>query len=240
PRTAMNDNERQILANYLKNSGQVFFLTNPGAPDDIARLLAPWGVDVKSGTVIDPTNYSAPNRDSPIVNRDGNYFGLTTVYFPGVTAIGPQEKPVEGMELLPILLTSVNSWLTTTDVPASEAKFDETKDTRGPLYIGFIILPASSEDANQTATSGPRIAVIGDSDFASNKHFVNGDNSDLFLNIVSGFAAGSELITIQRKVLQTRRLILSPEKERFLTYSSIAFLPLVILAIGVFVWWRRR
>ncbi|MDP2918939.1 MAG: GldG family protein, partial [Dehalococcoidia bacterium] len=46
PRTAMNDNERQILANYLKNSGQVFFLTNPGAPDDIARLLAPWGVDV--------------------------------------------------------------------------------------------------------------------------------------------------------------------------------------------------
>ena len=30
-----------------------------------------------------------------------------------------------------------------------------------------------------------RLAVIGDSDFANNQHFRNGNNSDLFLTIVN-------------------------------------------------------
>jgi ABC-type uncharacterized transport system involved in gliding motility auxiliary subunit len=33
---------------------------------------------------------------------------------------------------------------------------------------------------------------------------------------------------------------LSPEQARFLHLSSIGLLPLLLLVIGGFVWWRRR
>jgi ABC-type uncharacterized transport system involved in gliding motility auxiliary subunit len=82
--------------------------------------------------------------------------------------------------------------------------------------------------------------VIGDSDFASNRHFRNGNNSDLFLNAINWLAEGEEIISVDRKVLPLRRLIMNPEETRFLHFSSIGLLPLILLVIGAVVWWRRR
>ena len=90
------------------------------------------------------------------------------------------------------------------------------------------------------APSITRVAVIGDSDFASANNFHNGANSALFLSVVSWLTAGDDLITIDRKVLVTRRLILNPEQARFLHLSSIGLLPLLLLIGAVAVWWRRR
>jgi ABC-type uncharacterized transport system involved in gliding motility auxiliary subunit len=236
----MNENERQIIADYLKANGTVFFLTNPDAPDDIAQLLAPWGLNVQKGTVIDPASYSTPNKDTPIVTRDRNYFGMTTIYFPGVTAIIPAETATEGSELVPILLTTEDSWMTDEYSPLTDPKYNAEKDLKGPLYIGFIIIPAEATDTTAPAPESPNIAIIGDSDFASNTHFLNVNNGDLFLNIVNAFAAGKEVISIEPKVLQTRRLILTPEKVNFLRISSIALLPAIVLIMGIVIWWRRR
>lgn len=240
PKQSMNESERQIIADYLKANGTVFFLTNPDAPDDIAQLLATWGLNVQKGTVIDPASYSTPNKDTPIVTRDRNYFGMTTTYFPGVTAIVPTENVPAGSELIPLLLTSKDSWMTDEYSPLTDPKYNAEKDLKGPLYIGFIILPAEATDTTVPAPESPNIAIIGDSDFASNTHFLNANNSDLFLKIVGGFAAGKELISIEQKVLQTRRLILTPEKANFLRISSIALLPAIVLVMGIVIWWRRR
>ncbi|GAG47518.1 unnamed protein product, partial [marine sediment metagenome] len=87
---------------------------------------------------------------------------------------------------------------------------------------------------------GTTLMVIGDSDFASNEHFYSGNNGDLFLNAVSGLTAGTEIVSIERKVLPFRRLIVSPEAARFINYSSIGLLPLLVLVIGAVIWWRRR
>jgi ABC-type uncharacterized transport system involved in gliding motility auxiliary subunit len=108
------------------------------------------------------------------------------------------------------------------------------------VYLGSIITPAVPQDTSTSPVEGPTIAVIGDSDFANNKNFFNGNNGDLFLNIINSLAAGKEVISIDRKVLQTRRLILTREKDIFLKISSIALLPLLVLTIGGIIWWRRR
>ena len=87
---------------------------------------------------------------------------------------------------------------------------------------------------------GTRLVIIGDSDFATNQHFYNGNNSDLFLNAVNWLTADAEVISVDRKVLPTRRLLLSPEQVRFVHVSSIGLLPFLLLVIGGYVRWRRR
>jgi len=84
------------------------------------------------------------------------------------------------------------------------------------------------------------MVLIGDSDFATNPHFRNGNNSDLFLTAVNWLTAGEEIISVDRKALVSRRLLLNPDQARFLHISSIGLLPLFLLIVGVYVWWRRR
>jgi ABC-type uncharacterized transport system involved in gliding motility auxiliary subunit len=244
PKQPMSDSEKQIITDYLHANGTVIFLTNPGAPDDIAELLIPWGINVLDGTVVDPASYNAPNKTTPIITRDRNWFGLTTLYFPGITAIVPDDAVPENMDLYPMLQTSDGAWLTKEYDPSIDQPYDPDKDIKGPLYVGYFTFPKEDTPATDSEPAktyeGPAIAIIGDSDFASNTNFMSANNSELFVKIVGGFAASGEVISIQRKVLQTRRLILTPEKENFLRISSIALLPAVVLVIGVAIWWQRR
>ena len=53
-------------------------------------------------------------------------------------------------------------------------------------------------------------------------------------------AYGEEIISVDRKVLPVRRLVLSPEEARFFNLSSAGLLPLLVLIAGALVWWRRR
>jgi ABC-type uncharacterized transport system involved in gliding motility auxiliary subunit len=240
PKQPLNDNEKQIIAEYLKTNGSVFFLTNPGAPADIAELLAPWGLNVLNGISIDPASYSSPNKTTLIITRDRNSLQLTTLYFPGATAIVPFETVLENLDYYPMLMTTTDAWLTKEYDSTVDQQYNAEKDIKGPLFIGFVVWTKEPTDDTTSAPEGPHIAVIGDSDFASNANFINVNNGDLFVGIISGFTNETEVISIQRKVLQTRKLILTPEKENFLRISSIALLPAIVLVIGVAIWWRRR
>lgn len=240
PKKAMDENERKIIADYLDANGTVFFLTNPDSPDDIAQLLVPWGMDVKNGIIIDPSSYSTPDKTTPIVTRDRNWWEYTTLYFPGVTAIIPTETIPAESELIPMLLTTMDSWMTDEYSTTSEPVYNEGTDLKGPFCIGYILTAAEASDSSTTSPESPNVGIIGDSDFASNAHYINGNNDDLFLSMVNILAASKEVVSIEQKPLQTRRLILTPEKANFLRISSIAILPAIILVIGVVFWWRRR
>jgi ABC-type uncharacterized transport system involved in gliding motility auxiliary subunit len=250
----MTDGERKIIADYLAADGHVLFMTNPGAPDDVARLLAPWGLDPMGGTIIDPSSYSTPDKDSPLVPRTRDYLQLNNVYFPGVTWLEPRTDAPREVQLIPLAWTSADAWMTPSYDPTKEARFNEATDKKGDPSMSMAVLITAAQIPAQTDPStgqprtdqpteyyeAPEIIVIGDSDFASNKAFNNGDNGTFFLRMVQYLSQGKSIISIDQKVLQTRRLIVTPEESRFLTYSSIAFLPLLVLAIGAFVWWRRR
>ena len=239
PKTKMTDGEKQIIADYLKNYGSAVFLTNPDSPDDIAQLLEPWGMKVDTGIVIDPTSYVSPDKDTPLIDSTHNGFGMTTLYFPGATGLEMGTAP-DGMDIKGEIITSSDAWMTDNYDATKAPEYDASKDIKGPFSIGALISPSQPSDSTKTALPGPRIYVIGDSDFATNNNFYNSDNGYLFTSLVSDLAGGKALVTIDRKVVQTRRLILTVEKSRFMNISSIALLPGLLLVIGVIVWWRRR
>ncbi|MFC2072572.1 GldG family protein [Chloroflexota bacterium] len=258
PRELIPSEEVVTIAQYLVSGRQALILVNPDSPQEIKQLLSIWGVTTGNGTVIDPSSYLAPSIDTPRVPRTRNDFGLSDIYFPGATPImpHPQYEPAnivtEEGEVLPqivwqsedsriqmsmLIWTSKDSWLEMNFDPLVKPEFDEGKDLKGPLALGFLIFTPPGGEAEEEGTA---LIVIGDSDFATNQHFYNGSNSDLFLSAVNWLAAGKELISIDRKVLPFRRLIIGPEAERFINYSSIGLMPLLVLVMGGIIWWRRR
>ena len=73
PTLPMTEAEQQVIANYLTADKAALFMTNPNSPDDIAKLLKPWGVDVQNGTIIDPTSHLTTNLSTPTVTKSRSW-----------------------------------------------------------------------------------------------------------------------------------------------------------------------
>ena len=62
----------------------------------------------------------------------------------------------------------------------------------------------------------------------------------MLLNMVNWLSSDEDLISIRPKEPEDRRLNLTKSQMALVFYSSVIFLPLIIVAAGVSVWWRRR
>ncbi len=244
PRQRLAGSELEILRAYLKDAGRLLILIDPNPGDELRELLREWGIEISDGLVLDPASNVAPNPDVPLVPRTRNQYGLQETYFPGATALLPvPEFEFEQFAIRPLVFTSPESWLERGGEAADDgsAQFDQEVDQRGPLALGVDIaeqLPEGADPAEFSDTT--RLVVFGDSDFATNQHFRNGNNSDLLLTSVNFLAAGEQIISVDRKVLPLRRLVMSPEQARFLHVSSIGLLPLLLVVAAAYLWWRRR
>ena len=168
------------------------------------------------------------------MSRDRNSYGLTEIYFPGVTAILPVADTADDVQVAALAWTTRDGWQERQPGSEGTPELDPEVDLPGPLAVGAIVVRGPQDAA------GTRLAVLGDSDFASDRHFRNGNNSDLFLTLVNWLAQGEEIISVDRKVLPVRRLVLSPEEARILNLSSAGLLPLLLVIAAGVVWWRRR
>ena len=88
------------------------------------------------------------------------------------------------------------------------------------------------------------IVVFGDADFILNKYFEFLGNKDLFLNIVHWMTEDEPLISIRKKKKPSREemtpFYLSPVHSRMIFIGIVVLQPILVLAIGIVVAWRRR
>jgi ABC-type uncharacterized transport system involved in gliding motility auxiliary subunit len=238
PRTDLSPGELDGLRAFLRDSGHLMLLIDPDPPQTYRRLASEWWIRIDDGAVIDPVSFVAPYRTNPLVPRTRNSLRVGDTFFIGATATLPVERRPAAAQLAPLVWTSDQAWLEKGGGLAEQAVLDPAVDTKGPLAFGALVFMPREGEAEPTA--GTRLVVIGDSDFAANRNFRNGENSALFLTAVNWLAADERIISIDRKVLETRRLLLNPEQARFLHLSSIGLLPLLLLIAGAYVWWRRR
>jgi len=96
-----------------------------------------------------------------------------------------------------------------------------------------------TEEAEKIKQEG-RLAVFGDSDFASNRYFNFSGNGNLFLNTVNWLTEEADLISIQPKTSSPRTIHMTATQGRMLFFVSLIILPLVVLVTGISVWMRRR
>jgi ABC-type uncharacterized transport system involved in gliding motility auxiliary subunit len=237
PQQPLVDSELDVLGSYLEQGGRLMVLVNPGSLGGLERLLDRWSLEIGDGVMIDPSSHVAPDLSTLLIPRTRNTFGLSEIYLPGATAVFPKEEIPAELIIAPLAWSGPESWLEREFKSTDKPQFDDRTDRKGPLAVGALLSTATVEGGQEIGT---RLVTIGDSDFAANRHFRNGNNAYLLLNSINWLTEGEEIIAVDRKVLPIRRLILGPDQARFLHISSIGLLPLLMLVLGGYMWWRRR
>ena len=102
-------------------------------------------------------------------------------------------------------------------------------------HVGFD-KPANPDEPKKPES---RLAVFGDSDFATNGMLGIQGNPDLFMNTVSWLAQQENLIAIRPRNAADRRLTMTAEQQRMVFWLTLG-VPLLLFGAGFYTWSRRR
>ena len=263
PRQPIPDVEEQAVIRWLADGGRALFMldTSSETRDAMADLLLAWGLETVPGTLFDRERSAAGDARTLAVQRD-QYLGQTSVteggaiveplgatLFPGAVAFRPGGAVAARIErgdavpvrFEPLVTTSGDSWAVegTGEGPVAD------RDVPGP-HTPHLIVQASAlatgapSEAFDVASVRTTLAVLGDADFASNRHFGDVSNADFFLNTVNWLLEDRSLIAVRPKQEVFRPLVLTVPEYNLVRYVSWFLLPALIAAAGVVVWWRRR
>jgi ABC-type uncharacterized transport system involved in gliding motility auxiliary subunit len=253
--------EREALRRYLERGGAVFVLLDPRAQTDLVDDVRSWGVKVGDDVVVDrqlavfgrattPLAGSyAPDHEITKDLRDTTLFNVARSVRSGGDG---------NAKLTELVFTGDSSWAET-DLARfyGEGKADlDDADLKGPVSLavaGTLRLGpdgAASGDGESAPGEAPasggskaveaRIAVFGDSDFATNELIEAYRNRDLFVNTVNWLIGDVEAISIRPARSRASRFELSAEQFLQIRSLSLFVLPEAIAIVGVLVWWSRR
>lgn len=238
------------LKAYLTGGGRLFITLDPplkAGKSDIAenalltKQLEEWGIIVQKNLVLDTSGVGQLFGLSEVIPLVTSYEAHVTVRdmrevataFPLARSLDTKQNPIVNVEKL--FASSANSY-GTENLSATEIKINPDKDKKGPLTLAV----AGTSSAGITEAQRGRIVVVGSSGFMANNIVGFNGNRDLALNLFNWLSADEELISIRPKDPQDRRLSLTRSQMRFVFYSSIIVLPLMVLIAGISVWWKRR
>ncbi len=85
-----------------------------------------------------------------------------------------------------------------------------------------------------------RIVLVGDSDFATNAYSTTSANGDFLRMTVSWLAEDTDLVAVQSRDPENRRVNLTRRESTLMFWASVILMPLVTLVFGMAVWLRRK
>ncbi|MGH7317833.1 MAG: GldG family protein, partial [Candidatus Rokuibacteriota bacterium] len=191
--------------------------------------------------VIDQASHFWADVSSPAVsdyNRHQVTRDLPLTFFPGARSLSPTSQRVPGTSVVPLVNSSKNSW---GQANQERVGFVEGRDRPGPNTLMVVALrrPITADGA---AADGPRsrIAVVGDSDFATNSFFHVMGNGTLFLNTINYLAAQENLIGLRPRTADPPRVHLTNRQMKATFFLSVILVPALLAVVGTAVWWKQH
>jgi ABC-type uncharacterized transport system involved in gliding motility auxiliary subunit len=266
PRTDLLQPEADAIRQYLDRGGKLLVLLDPpdkGAQAPLTNLIAllkEWGIEPGNDIVVDTSGVGqllGANEVTPVAVRYPSHpivegFRVITAY-PLARSMRPVSGGSGGRTAQTFVESSPNSWAETNlaGLFASQpVQFDEGADGQGPVSLGAAVSvtapkpPAPAGEKKEGAEEPPkpesRVAAIGDSDFVANGYLGIQGNRDLLLNTVSWLAQQENLISIRARDPEDRRITLSAQSQRNITWFALLVVPAAIFGLGIYNWTRRR
>jgi ABC-type uncharacterized transport system involved in gliding motility auxiliary subunit len=260
PRTDFFPNEIDALKKYLAKSGKLLLEIDPPEKADsppftnLIALAHEWGMQVGNDVVVDASGMGRLIGTDESVPVAANYpqhpitqrFNYLTAY-PLTRSVVPVTGGVDSHVAQTFIETSPRSWGETdlkSLMTTGKVAFDEGKDVKGPVSIAAAVSAAAASDAPKIEADAPksetRVAVIGDSDFASNSVLGIQGNRDMFMNTIGWLSQQENLIAIRPKEADDRRVTMTAAQQTNVVWLSLLVIPAFIFGSGVYTWWRRR
>ncbi|MFN0107599.1 MAG: GldG family protein [Blastocatellia bacterium] len=242
PKTSFLPPETSMLGQYLDNGGKAFVMLDAETDPQLNDVLKKYSIEAVNDFVLDVSGVGqmfGGGAGAPLVMSYGTHpitqsFARSMTIFPKARSIKLASSSGSGVTSTTLLTTSAQSWGETELKPGVEPEFTEGKDTKGPVTLGAI---ASKNLGDKKEV---RLVVIGDSDFASNQAFRFQRNGDLFMNSINWLAQDEDLISIRPKQATNRSVTMNAEQQNTFWYLVVFVLPLAVLGIGTFIWFKRR
>jgi ABC-type uncharacterized transport system involved in gliding motility auxiliary subunit len=265
PTSDLLEAEANVLLAYLARGGKLMVLVDPvvgestTATPNLQALIREWGVELGNNVVVDVSGLT----NEPSIAVAANYpphalterFSTLTLY-PLARSVEPIAGGANGRVAQPLVETSARSWAESSLASLTSDQGvelqPESGDKTGPVSIAAAVsapvsgpTQAPAGDAATPADAAApkpetRLAVFGDSDFASNAYGGVPGNVNLFANTVSWLAQQENLIAIRPKQADDRRVTMTARQQTGVFLASILVIPGLVFAAGIYTWWRRR
>ena len=232
PKQAFRAEETAVLSEALRNGGKLLAMLEPERAHGLDAVLAGFGIRHDAREVVDEGSHYRSDRASPAVSdyprhRITRNLGLTV--FPGASSFVPVTGGVpSGVMITPLVTSSASS---------------HPKDAASDRGARTLMLQATRRNpGSQPGDGTPQatIALIGDSDFATNSHYALLGNNALLLNTIGHLTEQERLIDIRPRHYESASVQLTNQQMRLSFFVSSVLLPLLAMAAALALWWRRR
>ncbi|MFB0565116.1 MAG: GldG family protein [Candidatus Aminicenantaceae bacterium] len=260
PQKDLLPNELETIGRFLKEGGRLFLMVDPEMAPGLKSFLKQYGIKLADDLVVDTVSRLLGGDYFMPVVSEYEYHEITenfryATFYPYARSVEVVEDKLEGVSVKSLAKSSPRSW-SERELDQREVAFNDKKDKAGPVSIAAVVtleIKKEENEKNKEVQSKDkaeielepkekegRLAVFGDSDFASNGYYNLSGNGNFFLNTVNWLTEEADLISIQPKTSSPRAIQLTPSQGRLIFFTSIIILPLVVLIVGISVWVRRR
>lgn len=247
PQSDISADEKTKIESYLRNGGNMILITDPpmdGALTNLDSLMEHYGVTATEGIVVECNqNYYAWGTPyyllpeisyhtitSPLI--DGGYYVLLPI------AQGLQiDENVSDLISVTELLTTSSDAFSKIDGYNLSTYDKEDDDIGGPFALAVAIEETIDDGIYSNVIWVSSTALL---DEQSNE-MVSGGNQDFFLNMLNYLCEpeGSG-ISIHAKSLSYEYLTMESSTASVLMMFMMGIIPVGYLAIGVYIWFRRK
>jgi len=243
PQSDISADEKTMLDEYVTGGGSILLYTGYTGRSfsNLNALMQSYGVEAENGLVVEGDSgralrgykhYVVPGYGSHAITEplsENGYFVLSPVS----QAIKETEED-KGTEVTKLLTTSSKAYI---KMGVSDgATLEKTADDKtGSYTLGVAVTKETDGKTGRIVWYSGQIMLS-----SQISQMVSGGNQDLFLNSVNWMCDRAENITIHAKNLDTEFLNVSTGAGRLWSIIFIFVIPAAVIALGVYVWMRRR
>lgn len=246
PKNDFLPQEVDTIRKYVTGGGRALFMLDPMVElPNLSKLLADWNVTVQNDLVVDMNPVAqifGTEPTMPIIIKYGSSpivqpLARTATLFPFTRSFVLGKDYKAGVTTDSLCETSSDSF-GVADFKANmrTVSFREGKDFKGPLTVA---VSGTLTGEGEKKAEG-RFVVLGTSMLPTNTFLGFQGNRDLIMNMVNWLSADEELISIRPKPPESQHLNLTARQMGNILYLGVLGLPVLIVAFGTLVWWRRR
>jgi gliding motility-associatede transport system auxiliary component len=237
--------EIDTIQKYMADGGRALFMLDAGVTlPNLSKLISDYNITVRSDLVIDQNPVAqifGTRPEMPLIIKYGmspitQPLQRTATLFPLTRSFEVGKTYKSGVTVDSLCQTTADSFGVTDFNPKMrQISFRPGKDVKGPLDVA---VSADLAGKGEGKADG-RFVALGTSLVPSNRFLNFQGNRDFVMNAVDWLTANEQLISIRPKPPDSQHLNLTAQQMGMVLARLIA-IPVIIIGVGIIVWWGRR